>query len=253
MRIEILDQSGSVPASGWHLVSLNLGLSTPPPIKCHFAFDDLNHKALTTPSSNSGYFNITKTPDKNPQIFGASTSAAAPTTIVISAAAAATATNTAPASAATSGVNNQDTNNGSDSGSSGGLGAGAIAGIVIGVLLLIGLVVGLLFFFCLKKRRRTRKELGAYSNPTAAEMEHKPAVQNYGVGELDGEEQDRHKEMPADEAGFKTFVAGKDAPEQRAEMAADERTDHEAPAELEGGPDATPRTSRNGDRERTAY
>ena len=197
------DQSGSVQPSGWHLVTLNLGLNAPYPISCHLAFDNQSHMALTTTNANSGTFNITNVADPSPQIFGLSTSIAA------AASAAATSSTTSIALAAA-------TSNGNNTNTSGGTSAGAIAGIVIGVVVGVGIVLGALIFLCLRQRRRNRRRRGGVQTATG----------NFG-GEM-ASDQKQQSELPAEPQP----AVEKDGVQQPAELPAE--GEPEGPVEMEG-------------------
>ena len=208
------DQSGPVPASGSHTVPLNLDLHGRYPISCHLGFDDLNHEALTTETSNSGTFNITNVPDNNPNIIGPSTSVAAP------AATASKTTSSAPTSATTVVVN--DTTVVST------MSQGEIAGLVIGVLFGVGIILGILIYLCLRKRRRNRRRKGEATSVSAEEAKGTvTGPTDFFAGEMAADEKQK-SELPADTKP----VMEKDGVQQPAELSTEREP--EGPVEMEG-------------------
>ena len=187
------DQSGSVPANGTHLQSLDLRLPQAYPVSCHLDFDDQDHKQISQPS---GSFIISNATDTTPQIWSGASSSA-------SASASASATDTTSSSGLPS--LHPYTSAPDSSSSSSGISGGAIAGIVVGVILGISLVVGALIFFCLRKRRRGRQNSHTSGYLARKDMkEHHKELDGYSGGELPAESKPWEKDgvqQPAEVLG----------------------------------------------------
>ena len=206
-----IDQSGSVPSSGWHLVYLNLGIDAPYPLSCHLGFDNQTHIALSTPNGTSGTFNLTNAADSDPQTFGLSTSMAATS-------ATATSTSTGAAAAVTTVVvNSTDSTSG-----------GTIAGIVIAVVFGVAIVLGALIFLCLRKRRIDRRRRGATTGTASEDTETRaPDAQGFFAGEMAADHK-YQSELPAEPKP----VVEKDGMPQPAELPTEQVS--EGPLEMEG-------------------